>query len=656
MRLNGLSVTVASLIAVTLATASPGGMSPASQAPPSFGAVFASDDGGATFARTLIPGVSINALAVDPSNPAIVYAATSAGVYQSSNGGLEWNRILSGVPQGSPTPTAPFNSVAIDPSAPCRVLASVEAFSYTPIAASGDCGVSWADFESVPDYSVVVRAIVVAPTSPRTVYFAGATTTYPGALSTVGRCSGTDCFYYYPSADVRALATDPANNCTAYAANVLGNVIRNTDCANWNWSAVGGALDGAINTLAVPPTNQLTVFAGTEAGTIYKFTSGIGGWVVKASLGAPVRGIVYNPADPSVLSAWFPLSMLTGTLSSLATSPADPSVLYAGALSSQAWVLVITSQPQSHVVSPGTPATLSVAATGTAPLTYQWYQGASPNTGSPIGGATLASYTTPPLNAPASYWVRVSNSAGSADSATATLSIGIPKTIALSGNLVFGNALVNTTPTRTLTISNTGAAPLTVTGITYPAGFTGAWAGVVAAGSAQDVTVTFSPMAFTPYGGTVTAAADHTGGTNTIVASGSGVTPPDAPAGVSAANSYSGTALVTFKAPGSSGGSPITGYVVTSNPAGGVDTYAGSLATGHYVGGLTTGTSYTFMVVASNAFGSSVASAPSNSVTIGAASSSSLAHFSPANGSTGHSTSPLLSWNSPMKKSPLGPS
>lgn len=74
-------------------------------------------------------------------------------------------------------------------------------------------------------------------------------------------------------------------------------------------------------------------------------------------------------------------------------------------------------------------------------------------------------------------------------------------------------------------------------------------------------------------------------------------------------------ATVTFSAPLTDGGSPITGYTVVSDPAGGVDSNAGSTSTSHLITGLTNGTAYTFTVVATNATGSGPASVPSNSVT-----------------------------------------
>ena len=84
-------------------------------------------------------------------------------------------------------------------------------------------------------------------------------------------------------------------------------------------------------------------------------------------------------------------------------------------------VLLITSQPSSQMVTVGSTASMSVSASGGTPISYQWYVGASGNTAVPIAAATAASYTIPPLTSTTSYWVRVSNSLGTVDSHTATL-------------------------------------------------------------------------------------------------------------------------------------------------------------------------------------------------------------------------------------------
>jgi hypothetical protein len=100
------------------------------------------------------------------------------------------------------------------------------------------------------------------------------------------------------------------------------------------------------------------------------------------------------------------------------------------------------------------------------------------------------------------------------------------RVIGVSGSLAFGNVTVGQTAMRDLTITNSGNMALTVTGITCPAGFSGAWNGTIAAGGSHAVPVTFSPVALQAYGGTVTVRSDKTAGGNTIVASGTGVQAP----------------------------------------------------------------------------------------------------------------------------------
>lgn len=62
----------------------------------------------------------------------------------------------------------------------------------------------------------------------------------------------------------------------------------------------------------------------------------------------------------------------------------------------------------SGITTPGTAVLLTVEATGTPPLTYQWYLGSAPETGSPIAGETSPSITVTP-GSTTSYWVRVSH-------------------------------------------------------------------------------------------------------------------------------------------------------------------------------------------------------------------------------------------------------
>ncbi|HUG09429.1 MAG TPA: immunoglobulin domain-containing protein, partial [Opitutaceae bacterium] len=89
-------------------------------------------------------------------------------------------------------------------------------------------------------------------------------------------------------------------------------------------------------------------------------------------------------------------------------------------------VPAITSHPASQTVDEGDPATFTVVATGTAPLSYQWKKG-----GVDISGATSATYSIANVTAGDAgiYTVVVSNFSGSVTSNAATLSVNVPPAI-----------------------------------------------------------------------------------------------------------------------------------------------------------------------------------------------------------------------------------
>jgi len=92
-----------------------------------------------------------------------------------------------------------------------------------------------------------------------------------------------------------------------------------------------------------------------------------------------------------------------------------------------------------------------------------------------------------------------------------------------------------------------------------------------------------------------------------------GATAPGAPTGATA-SAGNASATVTWTAPASNGGAAITGYTVTSIPGGQTCVWTAGPLTCN-VAGLTNGTPHTFTVTATNSVGTSVPSAPSNSVT-----------------------------------------
>jgi len=117
----------------------------------------------------------------------------------------------------------------------------------------------------------------------------------------------------------------------------------------------------------------------------------------------------------------------------------------------------IITQPANQSVIAGQPATFSVAASGSAPFSYQWRK----NTIN-ISGATAASYTTPATTTAdntAKIDVIVSNSVGSVTSAQATLTVNaapVAPTIATQP----ANQTVTAGQTATFSVVATGTAAL----------------------------------------------------------------------------------------------------------------------------------------------------------------------------------------------------
>ncbi len=87
-------------------------------------------------------------------------------------------------------------------------------------------------------------------------------------------------------------------------------------------------------------------------------------------------------------------------------------------------VPVITTQPVAvQSANPGETVTLSLVATGTPLLKYEWFEGVVGTTDKPVGTDSPL-FTTPPLTAGARYWARVSNPCGSTISRGAEIKIG----------------------------------------------------------------------------------------------------------------------------------------------------------------------------------------------------------------------------------------
>jgi formylglycine-generating enzyme required for sulfatase activity len=117
----------------------------------------------------------------------------------------------------------------------------------------------------------------------------------------------------------------------------------------------------------------------------------------------------------------------------------------------------IASQPTSQSIEPGSSATLTISATGSAPFTYQWYRGNLGATTAPVG-TNSPTFTTPALTVTTKYWVKITNAFGEANSTSVTVTvISAPTGFALipSGSFTMGDALdgASDAPTHTVNVS-----------------------------------------------------------------------------------------------------------------------------------------------------------------------------------------------------------
>lgn len=130
-------------------------------------------------------------------------------------------------------------------------------------------------------------------------------------------------------------------------------------------------------------------------------------------------GVNISGATASTYSIASPLVTSSGVYSVVVSNVAGSSTSSVAALTVQLPVS-ITSQPASVTLNSGTPLTLAVAATGTAPITYQWFKD-----NVAIAGATSATYA--PGQVAVSHWgsytVNVTNPQGTVTSAIANVMI-----------------------------------------------------------------------------------------------------------------------------------------------------------------------------------------------------------------------------------------
>jgi hypothetical protein len=289
------------------------------------------------------------------------------------------------------------------------------------------------------DQSVTVGAsatftVVASGTTPLTYQWAKGGSVITGA---------TGASYTTPA----TVIGDSGSTFSVEVSNAAGNITSSTATLTVSAAAVAPTIttQPQNQSVTVGATATFTIVASGTAPLTYQWSksgSAITG-ATSASYTTPATVIGDNGATFSV-----EVSNAAGNITSTSATLTVSAVAVAP---------TITTQPQNQSVIAGATATFTVVAAGTAPLTYQWSKG-----GSVITGATSASYTTPATaigDSGSTFTVKVSNSAGSATSIAATLTVtaaATPPTITTQPQ----NRSVSAGATATFSVVASGTAPL----------------------------------------------------------------------------------------------------------------------------------------------------------------------------------------------------
>jgi photosystem II stability/assembly factor-like uncharacterized protein len=150
--------------------------------------VFRSTDGGSTWTRLAnLPNLCATDLAMDPTNPLILYAAIgyifgdpANGIYKSTDGGDTWTKLTSGLPTG----TVGRISLAIAPSNAQRLYslftnpcdADGNNGTVLGVRRTDNAGSTWTSLSSGLDqstYGWYLSVVAVSPTAPDTCVLGG---------------------------------------------------------------------------------------------------------------------------------------------------------------------------------------------------------------------------------------------------------------------------------------------------------------------------------------------------------------------------------------------------------------------------------------------------------------------------------------------------
>jgi photosystem II stability/assembly factor-like uncharacterized protein len=261
------------------------------------GGVFKSTNGGNswTVASRGLPRFAGCDLAIDPANPATVYAEVLGRIYKTIDGGANWALTDSDLPEaGLPS---------IDPSRTDTLYTITQEGLFKSVNGGKD----WQAVNSVglPQDRLVSSQFLIDPSNSAILYVdipAGVFKSYNEGKSWMRIDSGL-----LGGPNIYALAIDPAAPATLYASTQSGGVFKSTSGGE-SWKAANSGLpdphSDAITTLLVDPSNSATVYAASDS-AIFKSTQAGVNWqrITSGIENTFIRSLTIDPSRPSTLYA-----------------------------------------------------------------------------------------------------------------------------------------------------------------------------------------------------------------------------------------------------------------------------------------------------------------------------------------------------------------
>jgi hypothetical protein len=261
-----------------------------------------SSDNGMDWSSGTLPE-PLFALAIDPSTPQTLYAgnAGGAGILKSTDGGAHWTFVNTGLPvlRGSTgTSSPPVVVLAVDPANPATVYAGTYA---SGLFVSANGAGSWAAV-GPGIRNTYVPALALTPSNgPSSTLYAG---TLGGGIyqSADGARTWTAANTGLDSCVVRSLVLDPAAPDTLYAGTSDG-VAKSTDGGKSWQSADSGFPVFPVPALVLPPGSPETLLAGTSGGGLLESSDGGSSWsaITQGLTETYISSIVVDPTSAATL-------------------------------------------------------------------------------------------------------------------------------------------------------------------------------------------------------------------------------------------------------------------------------------------------------------------------------------------------------------------